>query len=234
VSDDKPFFSSLSVLRAVRSDNVSDRSRAFELIVVVSWKAVHKYIRRRWGKSKDDAKTITLAFFSRMMRTDFFDRYDPARIRFRTFLREQIDQFISTEGAVASEPESLALDFQLAEEELALEPIDPNQPFEQSFDGEWVRGLFTLAIEQLHNDLEAHGRLLHFRLFQRFDLQDRSGGENITLDQVAQEFSLSATEVASCLSDVRQSLRTIILDLLRSFTSSNEELRQEARSLFGL
>jgi len=218
----------------VRSDNVSDRSRAFELIVVVSWKAVHKYIRRRWGKSKENAKTLTLAFFSRMMQPDFFDRYDPARIRFRTFLREQIDQFISTEGAVAPEPESLALDFQLAEEELALEPIEPDQPFEEYFDAEWIRSLFTLAIEQLHNLLESQGKLLHFKLFQRFDLQDRSGGENITLDQVAQEFSLSTSDAASCLSDVRQSLSAIILDLLRSFTSSNEELRQEARTLFGL
>jgi len=218
----------------VRSDNVSDRSRAFELIVVVSWKAVHKYIRRRWGKSKENAKTLTLAFFSRMMQPDFFDRYDPARIRFRTFLREQTDQFISTEGAVAPEPESLALDFQLAEEELALEPIEPDQPFEEYFDAEWIRSLFTLAIEQLHNLLESQGKLLHFKLFQRFDLQDRSGGENITLDQVAQEFSLSTSDAASCLSDVRQSLSAIILDLLRSFTSSNEELRQEARTLFGL
>jgi hypothetical protein len=234
VLDDKPFLSSLPVFRAVRSDNVSDRSRAFELIVVVSWKAVHKYIRRRWGKSKENAKTLTLAFFSRMMQPDFFDRYDPARIRFRTFLREQIDQFISTEGAVAPEPESLALDFQLAEEELALEPIEPDQPFEEYFDAEWIRSLFTLAIEQLHNLLESQGKLLHFKLFQRFDLQDRSGGENITLDQVAQEFSLSTSDAASCLSDVRQSLSAIILDLLRSFTSSNEELRQEARTLFGL
>lgn len=218
----------------MRSDNVSDRSRAFELIVVVSWKAVHKYIRRRWGKSKENAKTLTLAFFSRMMQPDFFDRYDPARIRFRTFLREQTDQFISTEGAVAPEPESLALDFKLAEEELALEPIEPDQPFEEYFDAEWIRSLFTLAIEQLHNVLESQGKLLHFKLFQRFDLQDRSAGGNITLEHVAQEFSLSTTDASSRLSDVRQSLSAIILDLLRSFTSSNEELRQEARTLFGL
>jgi hypothetical protein len=218
----------------MRSDNVSERSRAFELIVVVSWKAIHKYIRRRWGKSKDDAKTLTLAFFSSMMRSDFFARYDPARLRFRAFLREQIDLYISAEGDVGPEPESLALDFKLAEEELALEPIEPDQPFEEYFDAEWIRSLFTLAIEQLHNLLESQGKLLHFRLFQRFDLQDRSSGGNITLEQAAQEFSLSTTDAASYLSDVRQSLSTIILDLLRSFTSSNEELRQEAHTLFGL
>lgn len=218
----------------MRSPNESERTRAFELIIATHWRAIYKYVRRRWNKSSDVAKDLTLGFLSRMMQMGFFDRYDPARIRFRAFLREQVDAFVSLGQHPSAESELLLLDFSTAEEELAHDPLPSNQSYVELFDSEWVRSLFTLAIEQLHSTLESQGKLLHFKLFQRFDLQDRLSEEAISLEQLAQEFSLSTTEAASCLSDTRQSLNTIVLDLLRSFTSSNNEFRQEARSLFGL
>ena len=225
---------SFSALRAMRSPNESERTRAFELIIATHWRSIYKYIRRRWNKSSDDVKGLTLGFLSRMMQKGFFDRYDPARKRFRAFLREQVDSFVSIEHQPPSESELLPLDFSAAEEELTHDLSDPNKSHAELFDSEWVRSLFTLAIEQLHNSLESQGKLLHFKLFQRFDLQERSSGETLTLEQLAQEFSLSTTEAARCLSDTHQSLNTIVLDLLRSLTSSNNEFRQEARTLFGL
>lgn len=223
-----------SVVKALRGGNVSDRSRGFELIVVVSWKPVYKYLRRQWQKSSDDAKALTLRFFSRVIETDFLSRYDPARLRFRAFVREQVDLFASTKQSTESESESLALDFGSAEEEYALDQHDPNQSAEAFFDGEWARSLFTLAIEQLHNTLESQGKLVQFKLFQRFDLQDRSGGETISHDQLAREFSLPISEVANGLSAVRQRLSSIVLDLVRSFSTTDDEFRKEARSLFGI
>lgn len=213
---------------------MSERSRGFELMVVVSWKPVYKYFRRRWEKSKDDAKELTLRFFSRVMEADFLSRYLPARSRFRAFVREEVDLFAATQKEVALEPESLALDFGSAEQEYAMDQQVPNQPPDEFFDGEWARSLFTLAIEQLHNTLESQGKLVQFKLFQRFDLQDRSGGETLTYDQLAQEFSLPVSEVANELADVRRQLSSIVLDLVRSFSTTDDEFRKEARSLFGI
>jgi len=213
---------------------VSERSRAFDLILILFWKAVYKHIRRQWGKPMEDAKTLTLGFFSRAVQSDFYGQYDPKTKRLRTFLREQVDLFLSATGDSALEPESLDLQFNEAEEELSRDPSDRQSSPEELFDGEWSRSLFTLAIEQLHNYLESQGKIQHFRLFQRYDLQDRSSGESVPLDRVAQEFSLPLSDVALYLNDARQSLRSIILDLLRSFTSSDEEFRREARSLLGL
>jgi hypothetical protein len=223
-----------SVANALQSSNVADRSRGFELLVVVSWKPVYKYLRRRWGKSSDDAKALTLRFFSRVMKADFLTRYVPARERFRAFVREEIDLFASTREDAASEPESLALDFGSAEEEYAMDPEDLNQPAEAFFDDEWARSLLTLAIEQLHNTLESEGKLAQFRLFQRYDLQDRSGGETMTYDELAREFSLPVEEVRHGLAGVRQQLSSIVLSLIRSFSTTDDDFRKEARSLFGI
>jgi hypothetical protein len=218
----------------MRSPNESDRTRAFELIIATHWRSIYKYIRRRWNRSSDDAKGLTLGFLSRIMQKGFFDRYDPGRTRFRAFLQAQVDSFVSIGHHPSSESALQPLDFSTAEEELAHDPLASNRSDVELFDSEWVRSLFTLAIEQLHSTLESQGKLLHFKLFQRFDLQDRSSEEPISLEHLAQEFSLSTTEAASCLADTRQSLNTIVLDLIRSFTSSNNEFRQEARSVFGL
>jgi hypothetical protein len=223
-----------SVLRALRSDNISDRSRAFDLILVTFWKAVYKHVRRQWTRPSEEAKTLTLAFFSRVMQAGFFDRYDPKSKRLRTFLREEVDTFVSATGGAVPGTESLDLNFREAEEDLTLHPANEQIPAEELFDSEWVRNVFTLAIEQLHNSLESQGKSIHFKLFQRYDLQDRSGGEEVSLEQVAQEFSLPLSDVAMYLNDSRQLLRANILNLLRSFTSSDDELRREARSLFGL
>jgi len=168
------------------------------------------------------------------MQSDFYDRYEPNTKRLRTFLREQLDVFLSSTGNIALEPESLDLQFNEAEEELSRDASDRQSSAEELFDGECTRSLFTLAIEQLHNFLESQGKLQHFRIFQRYDLQDRSSSESASLELVAQEFSLPLSDVALYLNDARQSLRSIILDLLRSFTSSDEEFRREARSLLGL
>jgi hypothetical protein len=234
VPTDNTFSSGFSVVKALRSGNVSDRSRGFELLVVVSWKPVYKRLRRRWGKSSEDAKMLTLRFFSIVMGADFLSRYAPAMLRFRAFIREEVDRFVTSEEGSELEPESLALDFGLAEEEYAIDPQDPNQTADEFFDSEWARSLFTLAIEQLHNTLESEGKLVQFKLFQRFDLQDRSGGEVLTHDQLAGEFSLPVSEVTSDLADVRRRLSSIVLDLVRSFSTADEEFRKEARSLFGI
>jgi hypothetical protein len=234
VPTDNTFSSGFSVVKALRSGNVSDRSRGFELLVVVSWKPVYKRLRRRWGKSSEDAKMLTLRFFSIVMGADFLSRYAPAMLRFRAFIREEVDRFVTSEEGSELEPESLALDFGLAEEEYAIDPQDPNQTADEFFDSEWARSLFTLAIEQLHNTLESEGKLVQFKLFQRFDLQDRSGGEVLTHDQLAGEFDLPVSEVTSDLADVRRRLSSIVLDLVRSFSTADEEFRKEARSLFGI
>lgn len=168
------------------------------------------------------------------MEADFLSRYAPAKLRFRAFVREEVDRFVSSESDAESEPESLALDFGSAEQEFTQDPQDPNQSAEAFFDNEWARSLFTLAIEQLHNALDSQGKLDQFKLFQRFDLQDRSGGQALTYDELAREFSLPVSEITGTLADVRQQLSSIVLDLVRSFSTTDDEFRKEARSLFGI
>ena len=82
-----------SLVRATASPDPAARRQAFEDLIAAYWKPVYKYLRVRWSLHNEDAKDLTQAFFARALEKDFFDRFDPARARFRTFLRTCVDGF---------------------------------------------------------------------------------------------------------------------------------------------
>jgi len=70
----------------------------------------------------------------------------------------------------------LSLDFDAAEAELARASLSvkgSGGTIEEYFEKEWVRSLFSLAVESLRQQCEARGKELQFRLFERYDLDDR-------------------------------------------------------------
>ena len=49
------------------------------------------------GARREDAEDLTQGFFTRAMEKEFFGGYDPAKARFRTFLRTCLDRFVANE-----------------------------------------------------------------------------------------------------------------------------------------
>src|SRR5205807_9597302 len=169
-----------SAIVAARGDDPAERTRAFETIVAAYWKPVYKYIRARWGKANEDAKDLTQEFFARVMEKGFLDSYDPAKSRLRTFLRTCVDGFVANQDKAArrikrgGDAVLMSLDFQTAEGELARsEPPAPGT-MEEFFEKEWIRNLFSLAVERLRAECEARGKAIHFRLFELYDLEGES------------------------------------------------------------
>ena len=224
----------VSAVLGVRSGEPEVRARSFEALVAAYWRPVYKHVRIHWRKSNEDAKDLTQGFFTRAMEKDFFDGYDRRKGRFRTFLRTCLDRFLSNEdkserrlkrgGAV------LPLDFEAAEAE--LEAAAPREDPERAFDAEWVRSLFGLAVEALRAECARGAKNVHFRLFERYDL-DNSGGERPTYAALAAEFGLKTTDVTNHLAFARREFRRLLLDILRELTSGDEEFRREARLLLG-
>ena len=87
-----------SLVRATASPDLTVRRQAQDSLIAAYWKPVYKYLRVRWRLANEDAKDLTQAFFARALEKDFFDRFDPARARFRTFLRTCVDGFAAHPG----------------------------------------------------------------------------------------------------------------------------------------
>ncbi len=228
-----------SALVAVRSENAEERQRSFAVLVAAYWKPVYKYLRLKWRKSNEDAKDLTQGFFTQALEKGYFQNYDPAKARFRTFLRTCLDGYVANVNKAESRlkrgghAQMLSLDFESAEGELRHHEIADHENVEDYFEKEWLRSLFSLALATLRAECEEKQRMVHFRLFERYDLEE-SVTQRLTYDQLAAEFKLSVSNVTNYLALVRREFRRLLLEKLRGLTATEEEYQQEARAVLGV
>jgi DNA-directed RNA polymerase specialized sigma24 family protein len=234
-----------SLVIAAQSSDPAARSRAVETIVAAYWKPIYKYVRIKWNLAAEDAADFTQEFFTRLLERQFLAAYDGSKGRLRTFLRTCADRlFMKLErdsrrlkrgAGEAHLSLDFPLDFEEAERELgtARGPQSPNyESPEECFDKEWVRSLFALGVQRLQTSCENEGKMLHFELFERCDLQDSDPKPSYA--QLAGEFGLTVTDVTNYLAFARREFRRCVLERLREMTATAEEFRLEARSLLGV
>jgi DNA-directed RNA polymerase specialized sigma24 family protein len=212
-----------SAVDAAASPNAERRAWAVEVIVGAYWKPAYKYIRMKWGASNDEAKDLTQAFFATVIEKEFFKDYDSARASFRTYLRVCVDRFVANakKSAAAIKRGGGAVHL----------PLDSDRiEAENGFEREWVRTLFSMAVEALQKECDESGKTVHFKLFERYDLDERPA----TYAQLADEFGVSTTDVTNYLSWTRRQLRRIVLAHLKQMTGSEREFQQESRVLLGM
>lgn len=237
-----------SALIAVRSADQEVRQRGFSTIVESYWKPVYKYTRIKWQATNEDAKDLTQGFFATAIEKHYFDSYDSTKASFQTFIRTCLDRFIANQrkseqrlkrgGGI----DHLSLDFSEAENELFRQPHVSELASEEYFHREWVRSLFTLAIEGLRSHYAEKGSSVYFKLFELYDLrEDNLAGEaevevtpRVSYSSLAQDFGLSTTDVTNYLSAARREFRKIVLAKLREVTATEEEFRAETRALLGV
>ncbi len=228
-----------SAIVAVRSDNAEERQRSFAVLIAAYWKPIYKYLRLKWRKSNEDAKDLTQGFFAQALEKGYFQNYDPAKARFRTFLRTCLDGYIANANKAEQRlkrgggAQILSLDFESAEGELQHVEIADSENIEDYFEKEWLRSLFSLALETLRAECEAKQRTLHFQLFERYELEE-SNALRLTYDQLAVEFGLSTSTVTNYLALVRREFRRIVLEKLRELTATEAEFHAEARAVLGV
>jgi RNA polymerase sigma factor (sigma-70 family) len=229
-----------SVLLAARDADPEVRRAAFGALVESYWKPVYKYLRAQGDLGAEDARDLTQAFFAQALEKGTFGRYDPAKARFRTFLRLCLDGFVANERKAAGRLKRgggaapLSLDFEGAEQELSLQGAAETIGPEEYFHREWVRALFSRAVEALRERCEASGRGLRFALFERYDLEGLDTGDRPTYAALAAEHGVTPEKVTNELSAARRELRAIVLETLRELTGSEAELRAEAREVLGI
>jgi hypothetical protein len=230
-----------SVIEAVASIDAEERERALEALGAAYWKPIYKYIRLRWNRPADEAQDLTQGFFVEVLERELLEKFDAKKGRLRTYLRVCVDSFVSNENKAGRRQKRggniphVALDFSAAEEELGGAVIDPAkipspESLEAFFEKEWVRSLFSLAVEDLHQYCVARERERTFRLFEAYDLEER---DRISYDQLAKEYAIGVSDVTNALAWARREFRRIALERLRELCGSEEEFRREALEAFG-
>ncbi len=228
-----------SAIGNLGSQNAALRECAFETLVAAYWKPVYKYIRLRWSQSNEDAKDLTQSFFIHALEKEFLGAYDPARARFRTYLRACLDAFLSNENKAAGRTKRggdaviVSLDFETAEGELRRREIAAaGESPEEYFQREWVRNLFSLAAEDLRSECAGNGKQSQYEIFARYDLGD--GAERPSYSGLAAEFGLTIATVTNYLGAMRRRFRHLLLERIRQTTLTEQEFRDELRAILGI
>jgi RNA polymerase sigma factor (sigma-70 family) len=227
-----------SAIAAARSDDHVTRERAFATILNSYWKPAYKYIRLKWQANNEDAKDLTQGFFANAYEKNHFANYDARKASFQTFLRTCLDGFVANERKAGQrlkrggDVNHFQLDFISAEDEIAMQAANVDLSPEDYFHREWVRWMFTMAVDTLRLRCETAGRKIHFQLFEAYDLRDDDA--NVSYASLAQRFGLDQATVNNYLAATRRDFRRIVLEKLREITATEEEFRTEARSLLGV
>ena len=228
----------LSVVQRTRSTDEETRRVALAAIIDAYWKPVYKYLRVKWQLQQEEAADLTQEFFATTLEKDVVGKYDPAKARFRTYLRMCVDGFASNArkaerrlkrgGGVTLVP----LDFETAEGEIATHEPAVDADVDEMFYREWVRSLLEKSVAELQRTAEASGRASMFEVFKRYDLLDEQATRP-TYAEIGRELGLTPTTVTNNLAAMRRQFRTILLEHLRELTASDEEWEAEAAKLLG-
>lgn len=223
-----------SVIVAAGDQDMAVRERALETLIAAYWKPSYTYLRIRWSATNEEAKDLVQGFFAKAVETGLLSRYDPAKARFRTYLRTCLDGFVANQRKAEQRLKRgggqahLPLDDSVAQD--ALNTADPDA----LFDKEWVREVFVFAVDTLKTHCERAGKPLAFAIFERLDIDGPNAEVKLSYAQLAEEYHLPVTQVNNYLAYARREFRALVLDRLRELTTDDAEFRSEARRLLGV
>jgi len=228
-----------SAIVRLHADNEADRRVAWDALVTAYWRPVYKYLRARWRLPAEHAEDLTQEFFARAFEQRFLDDYDPAKARFRTWLRLGLDRLAGNEAKASQRLKRgggvamTSLDFVTAEGEVREREIADDSDLDAWFQQEFVRALFGRAVDAIERECHDAGRDDHFDLFKACDLADLDAAERPSYKTLAEGRGWTVNDVTNRLAGVRRAFRGHVLRLLRDACASDEEFEAEARALLG-
>lgn len=214
------------------SHDAVTRARAFDVLAACYFPPACAYVRQRWSVSTDDAEDLVQSFFAHALASGILGRYDAGRARFRTYLRTCLDHHVQDTWRAATRRkrggDATHVSLEAAPAACAPDSLD------DMMHTEWVRSVFTHAVEGLRRRCEAEGKSMQFAVFERYDLEDADRTPRPTYEDLAREFALPVTRVTNHLAAMRRAFRREVLATLRATTASEDEFRAEARALLGV
>jgi RNA polymerase sigma factor (sigma-70 family) len=212
------------------ADRLSTR-RALETLCEAYWYPLYAYARRRGG-SPEEAQDRTQGFFTRLLETDYFDRADPDRGRFRSFLLASFNYYLLDEagreraqkrgGGVAPLP----FEVSAGEERYRNEPFHADTP-ERIYERRWAQTLLDRTVARLRLEFSVQGRLEHFNKLEGC----LRGASDIPYAELAQQLETSESALKVAIHRLRRRYGTLLRDEIAEIVLDPAEVDSELRYL---
>ena len=197
------------------------------------WYPIYALIRRK-GHLADQALDLTQGYFAQLIEKGTITFADPARGRFRAFLRTDCGYFLADRrdhdraakrgGRVAI----VSIDAADAETRYRLEPVDNVTP-ERLFDRAWALTLLDSVFRGLRREYESAGKAA---LFDRLRGVLSGDSDPPSYPAIAAELGMTADAVESASRRLRKRYREALRQAISATLDDPADLDDEIRNLF--
>jgi RNA polymerase sigma-70 factor (ECF subfamily) len=208
-----------------------DQRRALASLCEVYWYPLYAYARRR-GDTPEKAQDHTQEFFARFLEHDYFDRADPEKGRFRSFLLSSFKFYLCDEvgrerakkrgGGLATLP----FEVSKGEEMYVHEPFHNETP-ERIYERRWARTLLDRVVVRLSDEFVRRGRPEHFNKL-KVCLQ---GDADIPYAELSRQLDTSESALKVGIHRLRKRYRELLRSEIADIVADPAEIDAELRHL---
>jgi DNA-directed RNA polymerase specialized sigma24 family protein len=205
---------------------------ALEALCGAYWFPVYAFARKQ-GCTAADAEDITQDFFAEIVQSEFLQRADPGRGRFRSYLLTAVRRRIvnAHERATAQKrgggAQFVSIDEPIAEKQF-LEIDDPGLDPSQTYERSWALTVLQRARHRLRGEQAALGRLPEFELLEPFLSSPPAEGEYAAL---ATTLKMARNGVAVAVHRLGKSYRNLVRDEIADTVEDPAEVADELNHL---
>jgi RNA polymerase sigma-70 factor (ECF subfamily) len=230
----KGFQSTLwTMVLAAKDPGSADRRAALQKLIETYWKPVYLFIRRR-GNDREAGKDLAQGFFTALLERNFLQYVQRDRGKFRTFLLTALEHYMADEHDRAQAlkrgggRQVLSIDFASAEAALRA-PL--SEPPDRLFRRDWALRVLAQALEALKAAFDSDGRAAEFGALRLHLTEGTKGAPSGA--ELAKTLGVSEGEARKRVHHARTEYREAILDVIRSYTETEEDAREELAELLG-
>lgn len=205
---------------------------ALEALCRAYWFPVYAFARKQ-GCAASDAEDVTQDFFAEIVQSEFLQRADPERGRFRSYLLTAVKRRIVNAHDRASAQKRgggvrfVSIDEPVAEKQF-LEIDDPGLDPSQTYERSWALTVLQRAHRRLRAEQAALGRLPEFELLEPFLSAPPAEGEYAAL---ANNLKMARNAVAVAVHRLGKSYRNLVREEIADTVEDPAEVGAELNHL---
>jgi len=195
------------------------------------WYPLYAFVRRR-GSAAPEAQDLVQEFFTRFLAGRFFDRADPAKGNFRSFLLTCLKCFLADEKDYANAQKRgggvppLPFEVAAGESMYTREPSHNETP-EKIYERRWARALLDSVHGRLRDEFVRHGRLDHFNHLKPYLM----GGGDAPYGDLATKLGVTEGALKTGIHRLRRRYRDLLREEVAATVADPKAVDAELRFL---
>lgn len=186
------------------------------------------YLRQMVNRD-EDAEELTQAFFTYFLEQRVHDTADPARGRFRHYLRGAVRHFVSTQRRDARALKRGGNSQRLDDSVLDQLPSDaPDSDPESEFDRQWALTLIARALTRLESEADAAGKAEWFVALRDFIVEQPDEAD---YQRMAEKLGMRRNTLAVAVHRLRQRLSELVDEEMNDTVASEDDIAVEQDTL---